>query len=994
MRDSTHTESNRTDGSEKRFRVALSFTGERRSYVKQVADILASCFGQDKILYDQYHEAEFARRDLGIRLPDLYHDESDLIVVIICSDYDKKDWTGGLEWPAIYDLLKRRQDDAVMPCRFERADVDGLYSSSGYMDLDQKSPWEAAAKILERLAINEGLERDHYTRLLTTAPAGESESSQDAARIHAAPAFAAQPEYLGSHEFVGRVSDLQDIDDWAHQANQEPVLLFEAMGGTGKSMLTWHWVTRHADRVREDWAGRYWYSFYERGAVMTEFARHAVAYIRGVAPKTLNQLKMPELADELLDHLRKRPYLFVLDGLERVLVAYNRYDAAQVSDHTMDTAEDQIADRDPCAAIRPQDDDFLRVLATAAPSKLLITTRLTPSSLLNPSKQAVPGVLRQTLKGLRPPDAERLLRSQGITGDTAAIRNYLTTNCDCHPLVTGVLAGLMNDYLPDPGNFDAWVNDSSRVGGARLDLAELDLKKRKNHILEMSIRTLKPESRQLLSTLALISAGVDYKTLEAFNPHLPPTPGEVTTVREAHRSLTDSVRDLERRGLLQYDGAQKRYDLHPVVRGVASGALDDDEVSRYGQHVVDHFNAVRHDPFEEAETWADVEPGIHVVRTLIRMGRSEAAVSAYSDVSRALLVNLECYHGVLSLLRPLFPEGWNAPDSPPDGVDIGAIAYDVGRSLTRLHLLDDAAAFNARELPYQLERRSPHRVLLSLGVLAEIMGELNRLRVCDRASECFIPLADADWIYGNRITARTARAEVLIELGRYQEAESILGECDDPKTLAGSNRDVPGILALARARLRFHTGALDSVALDDAESAARRGSSRLTMTELLELRGRWCMERQEWAEASEYFSEAVQRTRAVSKPSGWRETRLALATVRSGSCNDPRAEAERLSELDGIAHRPLSEIWLAVGDRDKAIEHAKRAYEWAWADGEPYVHRWELDRTADLLNRLGEPIPKLPPYDPSADEKFEWEEDLVEWIEELKQANETREDRE
>ena len=47
--------------SAKRFRIAFSFAGEKRDYVAQVAAILAKRFGEAAILYDKYHEAEFAR---------------------------------------------------------------------------------------------------------------------------------------------------------------------------------------------------------------------------------------------------------------------------------------------------------------------------------------------------------------------------------------------------------------------------------------------------------------------------------------------------------------------------------------------------------------------------------------------------------------------------------------------------------------------------------------------------------------------------------------------------------------------------------------------------------------------------------------------------------------------------------------------------------------------------------------------------------------------
>jgi hypothetical protein len=123
------------------------------------------------------------------------------------------------------------------------------------------------------------------------------------------------------------------------------------------------------------------------------------------------------------------------------------------------TAGDHMSRRDPCAAIRPEDDDLLRALGGAAPSKLLLTTRLTPKVLLNASGQAVPGVVREALPGLRPADAEALFRACGATGDSQAIQQYLQTHCDCHPLVTGALAGLVAHYHPARGNFDAWAAD-------------------------------------------------------------------------------------------------------------------------------------------------------------------------------------------------------------------------------------------------------------------------------------------------------------------------------------------------------------------------------------------------------------------------------------------------------------------------------------------------------------------------------------------------------
>ena len=66
---------------DKRFAVALSLPGERRAVVAQVAELLAAKFGPARVLYDKFHEAEFARPDLDVYLPTLYRTESELIVL-------------------------------------------------------------------------------------------------------------------------------------------------------------------------------------------------------------------------------------------------------------------------------------------------------------------------------------------------------------------------------------------------------------------------------------------------------------------------------------------------------------------------------------------------------------------------------------------------------------------------------------------------------------------------------------------------------------------------------------------------------------------------------------------------------------------------------------------------------------------------------------------------------------------------------------------------
>jgi hypothetical protein len=147
----------------KRFRIAFSFAGEKREFVEKVAGLLAQSFGEEAILYDKFHEAEFARARLGRYLPKLYNEQSDLVVVVICRDYVGKEWCG-LEWDAIFDLLKQRRESEVMLSRFDYAIVDGPFSDAGFSELDHKTAEQFAALILERLALNEGKPKDYYTK--------------------------------------------------------------------------------------------------------------------------------------------------------------------------------------------------------------------------------------------------------------------------------------------------------------------------------------------------------------------------------------------------------------------------------------------------------------------------------------------------------------------------------------------------------------------------------------------------------------------------------------------------------------------------------------------------------------------------------------------------------------------------------------------------------------------------------------------------------------
>jgi hypothetical protein len=132
------------------FRVALSFPGERRLYVKEVADALRLELGDDAVFYDNYYQPELARPNLDILLQRIYHDNSDLIVVFLCEDYAQKEWCG-LEWRAIRDLIKQACDSKIMTLRFDSVSIPGLFGIDGFLGIGTMPPMDLATAILHRL---------------------------------------------------------------------------------------------------------------------------------------------------------------------------------------------------------------------------------------------------------------------------------------------------------------------------------------------------------------------------------------------------------------------------------------------------------------------------------------------------------------------------------------------------------------------------------------------------------------------------------------------------------------------------------------------------------------------------------------------------------------------------------------------------------------------------------------------------------------------------
>jgi hypothetical protein len=109
-----------------RFSVALSFAGEQRKFIERLAKILAESFCRERVLYDEFHAAEFTVVDLDEKLQNLYRDESDLVVVVTSAEYNQKHWCQS-EWRAIRSKLLHEDPKRLMVLSADDVVPTGIY---------------------------------------------------------------------------------------------------------------------------------------------------------------------------------------------------------------------------------------------------------------------------------------------------------------------------------------------------------------------------------------------------------------------------------------------------------------------------------------------------------------------------------------------------------------------------------------------------------------------------------------------------------------------------------------------------------------------------------------------------------------------------------------------------------------------------------------------------------------------------------------------------
>lgn len=128
--------------------VALSFAGEDREYVAQVAEHLTSL--AVTVFYDQYETVELWGEDLAVHLGNVYSRDSHFVVMFASRHYAEKAWPNHERQHALARHLEG-QTGRILPVRIDGSDIPGVPSTVGYLDARAVSPDKLAELIRQKV---------------------------------------------------------------------------------------------------------------------------------------------------------------------------------------------------------------------------------------------------------------------------------------------------------------------------------------------------------------------------------------------------------------------------------------------------------------------------------------------------------------------------------------------------------------------------------------------------------------------------------------------------------------------------------------------------------------------------------------------------------------------------------------------------------------------------------------------------------------------------
>ncbi len=134
-----------------KYDVALSFAGEDREYVSQVANYLLKF--NLSVFYDDFESENLWGKNLYTELTEIYTKKARYTIIFISRNYARRLWTMH-ELEIAQSRAFQENIEYILPARFDDTELPGLANTIGYIDLNQLSPKEFAELIALKVSQN------------------------------------------------------------------------------------------------------------------------------------------------------------------------------------------------------------------------------------------------------------------------------------------------------------------------------------------------------------------------------------------------------------------------------------------------------------------------------------------------------------------------------------------------------------------------------------------------------------------------------------------------------------------------------------------------------------------------------------------------------------------------------------------------------------------------------------------------------------------------
>ena len=521
-------------------------------------------------------------------------------------------------------------------------------------------------------------------------------------------------------KWQGRTTEIQQLQGWLADTKVKTIGI-QGLSGVGKSWLAAYLYESISFELK------FWADV-RQGTDFTVFAQNALMQLAGKSPEELAALREPEqLIFALLDSLRQRPCLLVVDNLETLLDQERHF-------------------------IGIYRDFFNRWIEHGATSTLLLTTQ-TQAEVMEGHGCWLP------LQGLEATEGARLLQELGIVGSDEELQDF-SRYLNGHPKMLRLVASKLK-----PGSH---VREAEKLHFRQLDLllnkVPMPYRDRERvlfvSILEQHFQDLTPTLRSFFLNLSLYRRSFERDAAAVL------TEGEESASAWETQQALD---ELTSRSLLDVVIGKQRYQFHPFVLQYAKQKAGTQQDVLHKKNIAYKSIAYYLSIAPDRSTWKileDVTPYLEIFYILCELEQYAQAFDTLDACANFL--DLRGYNAIRAELCEWLVQYWTPTEE--EKCEFGAALTLLGNTYQALRQDQQAFEYHQQSLKIAREIGDCQGEAISLSNLGCACDALGQYQQALEYHQQSLKIAEKIGDRKGQAVSLGGIASVYESLGKYQQA--------------------------------------------------------------------------------------------------------------------------------------------------------------------------------------------------------------------------------